>query len=368
MSRGVESARRKLAGTLIALVVSGVAVAIVPAASAAREWLDVRVFTRVGDPGQPEPIVVGPHKRRVLVGTNQQGKGDATARSRIFVYDRAGKLVGHYAIKGQPKEEDHGIQGLAFDGQGLLYALDRSAKPRVLTIDRQSGEQRTYARFRDVPSCSASGREHNCSATVGDQPAGPDYAAFAPDGRLYVTDIDQALIWRVPAGGGRPHVWFTDPALENVFGPNGCQFMADGRTLMFAVTAQGPSAGDPTQGALFKLRVTRDGGPGELHRFWTSNPFDGPDGFALARSGRVYLALAGADQLVVISPRGKELARVPETPAENLQMEVPFDGPASVAFLGQRALVTNQSTAGVPTSWAVLDVFAAERGLPLFRP
>lgn len=337
------------------------------AAHAARPWLDVRVFARVGDPGQPEPVVVGPQGRRVYVGTNQQGKGDARAPSRVFAYDRHGRLLREYVIEGQPLAEDHGIQSLGLDGQGLLYALDRSASPRVLTIERRSGEQRTYARFRDVPPCSGT-RNRNCSATRFDRPAGPDYAVFAPDGHLYVTDIDQALIWRVPSGGGKPTVWFTDPVLENLFGPNGCQFGADGRTLLFAVTAQGLNAGNPTRGALFELPVRRSGRAGKLHRFWTSRPLDGPDGLALARSGRVYLALAGANQLVVLSPSGEELRRVPASPLHNLLLPVPFDGPASVAFLGRRVLVSNQSTAGIRRNWAVFDIFAGERGLPLYRP
>jgi len=329
------------------------------------------VFARVPSPGQPEPVAIGPH-RTVFVGTNQQGKGDADAPSKVFVYSHRGRLRRGFELDGQDLESDHGIQGLAFDGRWRLYALDRSADPRVVKFDLASGAQRTYARFRDVPSCMASGRDRNCSATVGDAAAGPDYAAFAPDGRLYVSDIDQALIWRVPGGGGRPRVWFTDPRLENVFGPNGIQFMADGRTLLFAVTAQGPSAGDPTEGALFKLRVRRDGTAGRLRRFWTSRPLDGPDGFAIGRSGRVYLALAGANQLVVISPHGEEMARVPATPIENQAMDVPMDGPASAAFLGRRLLVTNQTSpaagSGDPDHWAIFDVYAGERGLPLFRP
>jgi hypothetical protein len=164
-------------------------------------------------------------------------------------------------------------------------------------------------------------------------------------------------------------VWFTDPRLENLFGPNGIQFMADGRTLLFVVTATSPGTGDPTSGALYKLPVRPDGSPGELEQFWRSRPFDGPDGFALARSGNVYVALAGASQILLLSPQGQELERAPATPAENAQMEVPLDGPASAAFLDDRVLVTNQSfPAGNPSSWAVLDVFAGEAGLPLFRP
>lgn len=73
--------------------------------------------------------------------------------------------------------------------------------------------------------------------------------------------------------------------------------------------------------------------------------------------------------MAVISPRGEELARAPSSESENQQMEVPFDQPASVAFLGERLLVTNHSLfARNEDHYAVLDVFAGEQGLPLFRP
>jgi sugar lactone lactonase YvrE len=198
----------------------------------------------------------------------------------------------------------------------------------------------------------------------------PRHLAFGPGGALYVTDIDQALIWRVPRGGGRPSVWLTDPRLESVYGPNGEQFMADGRTLMFAVTATFPSSdAPPASGALFTVKRRRDGHAGGLRLFWRSQPVDAPDGFALGRSGKVYLALAGASQIVVISPGGEELARVPASELENSRRDVPLDGPASVAFVGRRALITNQSPIrGDSASWAILDLYAGERGLPLFYP
>jgi sugar lactone lactonase YvrE len=328
----------------------------------------VRVFARVGNPGQPEPVAIGPDGR-VYVGTNQQQRGDARAPSKVFAFDRTGRLAREYVLAGQHLEEDHGIQGLAFDGRGLLYVLDRSATPRVVVLNPRTGAQRDYAPFRDVPSCSAAGRTSDCSATNVDAEPAPNFGAFAPNGSLYVTDIQQALIWRVPRGGGRADVWFTDPALESPFGPNGIQMMGDGRTLMFALTGGGPAAGSPSAGALYKIAVGAGGRPGTLQEFWRSRPLDGPDGFALARSGNVYLALAGASQLAVISAEGQERARVPGSPIENLSYEVPFDGPASVAFLDRSALVSNQSfPQGNPSSWAILDVFTGETGLPLFRP
>ncbi|MEK6276617.1 MAG: hypothetical protein AABM29_01195 [Actinomycetota bacterium] len=345
-------------------------VGAVAGGSHARESLDLRVFARIPAPGQPEPIAID-SRRRVYVGTNQLGKGDADAPSKIFVYSRFGQLLREYVIEGQSLSEDHGIQGLAFNRAGRLFALDRSADPRVIVLNPRTGKQRTYARFHDVPPCSEVEGSSDCSATLGNRAAEPDYAAFGPGGGLFVTDIEQALIWRVPRGGGTARVWLTDPRLESVFGPNGIQFIDRGRTLLLAATSTFPSPADPpASGALFKVPLKgRKRRPGELQLFWRSRPVDGPDGFAVGRSGTVYLALAGANQIAVISPTGEERARVPSGPIENLSLEVPVDAPGSVAFLGRRILVTNHSAnVGNPSSWAVLDLYAGEKGLPLFRP
>src|SRR5215212_3026851 len=350
---------------LVAALVLAAALAFaLPATAANREPLDVRVFARVPAPGQPEPIAIGPHRRRVYVATNQQGKGDADAASKVFVYSRRGRIVRDIQLRRQDLSDDHGIQGLAFDSHRHLYALDRSATPRVVRIGLRTRHQRDYATFRDVPPCSEP-HQRGCSATVADGEPAPDYPAFDPRGRLYVTDLQQALIWRVPRGGGPARVWLTDPRLENVFGPNGIQFLSPHR-ILFACSATSPSSGDPTSGALFTVRIRRDGSAGPLRTFWRSRPFDGPDGFAVSRSGRVYVALAASNQLVVLSRHGEERARVPATPLDNAMLEVPFDGPASAAFLGRRVLVTNQTSpiggTGNPDHWAVLDVFAGERG------
>ena len=356
------------------LALAALALLLVPAAAAgaaSRPLYDVRVFARVPHPGSPEPIVVQPDGT-VYVGTNQADKGsdeDIAAPSRVFAFSPTGKLLRSYSLLGQRLDENHGIQGIAPDGDGLLYLLDRSADPRVVVLDPVSRWRRRYASFHDVPTCSAAGRTTDCSATVNDNPAGPDYAVFAPGGAMYVTDIDQALIWRVPPGGGRAEVWFTDPRLESLFGPNGIQVLGDGRTLLFVNSASNPQAGNATTGRLYRLPIEPSGRPGQLTQLWESRPLDGPDGFAVGRSGRLYVALAAANQMVVISPAGAELARFPATPAQNEMQEIPFDGPASAAFYGERVLVTNQGfPRATPEHWAVLDVFAGEPGLPLFRP
>ena len=261
---------------------------------------------------------------------------------------------------------------MAFDGRDRLYAAD-AAPPRIVRLNPRTGSQRDYARFRDVPPCAAAGRSRNCSETSLDMSALPDYPVFAPGGAMYVTDLNQALIWRVPPVAGRPEVWYTEHGFESLFGPNGIQFLADGRTLLFALSTEGNPAATPAAAlrplpaaacAATARRANRasSGGPGSA---------DVPDGFAIARSGNVYVALAGTtgNAVAVISPSGEEIARVPASEIENQQMEIPFDQPASAAFLGGHVLVTNHALFSRNAAhYAVLDLFAGEPGLPLFRP
>ena len=332
----------------------------------AQDYLDIEIFTAVDPPGSPEGIAVAPDGT-VYVGTNRAVHDSNAYPSVLFAYDAAGQLIDQWTIQGQ-NQTSSGLLGLALDGDGAVYALDRDP-PRVLRIHPSSGVQTTYATFHDVLPCSGGGSPGDCSAGTIDQGSNPNYPVFAADGTLYVTDSAQALIWRVPPGGGEGEVWFTDAALEGIFGPNGIQFRADGTTLLFAMTGyQGPDTGFTT-GRLYELPVLPNGDPGTMSLFWTSRPVDGPDGFSIAVSGNVYVALAGTNQLVVIGPTGSELARVPATPAENAQLEVPMDMPASTGFLGNRLLMTNQSLfTGNSNSWVVYDIFADEPGLPLFYP
>ena len=343
------------------------AFALLPAVLSAqeREPLDIETFALVPPPGQPEGIAVS-DDGTVYVGTNVVATSSRPEPSKIFAFDSTGVLVEEYTVPGV-----EGLLGMAFDGDGRLYVVDPTP-PRVFRLDPETGAQSDYTAFHDVLPCSQGGAPGDCSDTQGDDVPLPNYLVFAEDGTMYVTDTRQALIWRVPRGGGEPEVWFTDGCLEGTFGPNGIQFEADGETLLFAMTGtqQGGCDAAPANGALYQLRVLPDGSPDDhLSLFWESQPADGPDGFSIAASGNVYVALAGTNQIAVLSPTGAELARVPETPVDNALLDVPLDMPASTAFLGTSVLFTNQSLfAGHPDSWAVLDLFADEVGLPLHRP
>ena len=179
----------------------------------------------------------------------------------------------------------------------------------------------------------------------------------------------------MPPGGGVAQPWLTDPRLDGggMFGTAGIELMADRRTLLLS---QASSAGfgelNPTTGKLYKVAIQADGRPGAPAKVWESGPAEAPDGFAIAKSGRVYLALVSPDanQLVVIAADGKEIERFPQSPGGGDNgSPVPFDSPSSVMFLGTSVVVANQSYVnGDATHQAILDVETGEEGLTPFIP
>ena len=186
-----------------------------------------------------------------------------------------------------------------------------------------------------------------------------------------MTDYQQGLVWRVPAGGGPAHVWFTDPQLDGaLFGPAGIVMMSDHRTLMLDTSAGGVTSPNSTTGKLYTLGINADGSAGTLHKIYESGAKEAPDGFALAQSGNVYMALVGpqVNQLVEISPTGQELGRISHDGSGG-NGDIPFDEPSSVSFDGDRMIVTNDAYfSGDATHFAIFDVFAGEPGAPIYVP
>lgn len=318
---------------------------------AARERWDTRVFSLVPEPGFPASAYVHPNGR-VYAGTFTDPSGDDRP-SRVFEWRRDGTLLRSWTVPGQDTDNEQGVQVATSDAQGRLVLLDRSPA-RVRMLDPRTGRFTTYARFGPD--------------------AVPNFAAWGRDGSLYVSDYAQPVLWRVPPGGGEPKPWLRDQRLDGgEFGTTGLRLAADRRTL---VVAQSSSAGlgeaNPSTGKLYTVRIRPDGRPGPLRMLWESRPADSPDGFAIARSGRIYVANVSpsSNQIVVVSPTGHEVERFPEAPALGANgSSVPFDSPSSAAFLGTRIIVANQAFAtGDRDHQALLDVETAERGLSILIP
>ena len=332
------------------LVALAVLAAAAPATAHARSRWDTQVLALVPHPGFPANAYPSPDGR-VYEGTYDNPRGDASP-SRVLEYDPdRGTLLRSWTVAGQDLSSAHGVQVATEDAAGRLVLLDKSPA-RVLLLDRATGEQSTYATFGP--------------GTV------PNHAAWGPDGSLYVTDYEHAVLWRVPPRGGTPEAWLRDARLDGgPFGTTGIALTADRATLLVAQQSQaGLGAGNPATGRLWAVPITAGGRPGPMRQLWESRPLDGPDAFGVARSGNVYVALLVANQIAVIGPDGRERERFPATPliGEN-GSAVPFDNPSSARFLGTRLLVANQSfLAADPGHQAILDVETGEPGLPEHIP
>jgi sugar lactone lactonase YvrE len=328
---------------LVALAV--LAAAPVPAAHARTRW-DTQVLALIPRPGFPANAYPAPDGH-VYEGTYDNPQGDTIA-SRVLEYDPDRRtLLRSWIVTGQNLSGAHGVQVATSDAAGRLVLLDKSP-PRVLLLDRATGEQTTYATFEP--------------GTV------PNHAAWGPDGSLYVTDYEHAVLWRVPPHGGTPQAWLRDARLDGgPFGTTGIVLAADQATLLVGQQSQaGGGAGNPATGRLWSIPIAADGAPGAMRQLWESRPLDGPDSFGVARSGNVYIALLVANQIAVIGPDGVERERFPANPGSGDNgSAVPFDNPSSAHFLGTRLMVANQSfLAADSTHQAILDVETGEPGLP----
>jgi sugar lactone lactonase YvrE len=351
----------------------------IPAVAGARARWDTKVLAHVPAPGYPAKTYVDP-RGRVWEGTYVDLNG-STLPSRVFEFDgTTGAVLREFVVEGQRLDKEHGVQVATSDASGRLILIDRA---RASVLDPDTGRQTTYATFAQVQRCSVAGSgSSDCSHESRDAEPFADYAAWGPDGSLYVTDYAQALIWRVPPGGGTPRVWLTDALLEGSgfgsatagaftgFGTAGIWLLPDRRTLLIS-QASVRNSDDPTSGALYTMQIRPDGSSGPLRKIWESAPTDLPDGFAVAKSGNIYLCAVGlTTQIVVISSDGRELERFPRTPfTGDNGSSVPFDQPSGLAFLGTRLILANQSSlSGNAAHQALLDVEVAEEGQPEFIP
>lgn len=310
-------------------------------------------FATVPSPGHPEGIVV--HAGVVYVGTHVGAVPNAGGSpSKIFSYDLAtGVPHGEISVAGQNLRAIHGILALAFGPDGRLYAVDRNP-PRLLAFDLSPTPptQQTYAAVPTMTSC----RSTPCTPTALDTPPLPDGLAFDRAGRAYVSDVDNGTIFRIPPGGGMAEMWFQDPRIDGVFGPNGITLDPTGTRLYFVTS----SAASPTApGAVYSLPVVDHPNPADLRPIHAYlEPGALPDGIAFGRSGALYVTLAGINQFSVLNGDGTELRRFPN-PVDNQQRDAPLDNPANIDFDGRGSLLVPNQTFFSPGSehWAILDVW-----------
>lgn len=305
---------------------------------------ETRVLASVPPPGFPAYVHAHPNGR-AYAGNYSDPKGDAMP-ARVFEWTASGTLLRSWTPPDQDLSVPRGVQVATSDARGRLVLLEKS-RARVMTLDTTTGEFRTHA---TIPA-------------AGGTPI-PNYATWGPDGALHVSDYGQPVLWRVPSGGGVPQPWFRSPRLAGTeFGTTGLVYRPEQRAFLVAQMTT-DALTDLKRGHLHRLEVGPDGTPGRLTTLWRSLPMELPDGFGVAASGHLYVALLGSNQLVRLAPDGTELERFPSLPLTGDNgSAVPFDGPSCATFLGTRLLVANQApVTGDAARHALLEVEAGEAG------
>src|SRR5215510_6640431 len=181
-----------------------------------------KVVAAVPLPGFPEGITTRGNRFYV---SGPAAFGQPLGSAFVDAYDiRTGVLEATYPITiTNPFAGMSGASCAAFGPDGKLYVVEPFVG--IIRMDLDPGNtQSIYAQFI---------------------PAGPSLLndlAFDDDGNLYVTDSFAATIYRIPAGGGAPAVWFTDPRLAGdamvPFGVNGIRIDKNNKNVYMSVTAE----------------------------------------------------------------------------------------------------------------------------------
>ena len=316
---------------------------------------DSKVIAAVPLPGYPEGVAVK-GDRIYVSGPAAFGVTDA---AMVWSYDRdSGALVEQFPVTiGNPYVGVHALSCIAFGPGGDLYAIEPFVGIIRMRLNNQNSQE-VYSAFPPPP------------ATGG---ALPNDLAFDKHDNLYVTDTFQGLIYRIPKGGGAPEVWFQDPRLlgnpSAPFGVNGIRIDKKNDYIYFSVTVRGDFSG-----AIYRLPLVAHPTAAQLEEFhiYPASPYGppAPDGIAFGKSGKLYVALAGASLISVLGSNGAELT-VLNGPAsyDGTPNTLQWANPANIAFNDHEdALVVTNHASLVPYDpalFAIFDVYVDDKGDPL---
>lgn len=325
------------------------------ATGSAAAFGDASVFAEVGDPGAPHGVAVDSRGRVHVVTDNAPGRGGG-GPSVVVRYDATGAEEAALEIDGQAEGRRTGLLGLAIDSDDRVYVLN-SDPAQVVSVDLDDGSQEVVAELPDLEACLPPLRTEDCAPGTTDSAPLPTAAAFDPAGNLFVTDAGQATVWRLAGGSGAPEQWHSDSAYA-AGPPEGglaaLSFDREGDLLLLVTTSFHDVA--LAQGFVHRVAVASDGSAGARIEIARTGSGDAPTGLAVGASSQIYVALSGADELLVLSESGEETQRLDSKTIEE-SAGVPLDTPAGLGFLGDALLVTNKSAVlNDPAHWVVFEV------------
>ncbi len=348
----------------ISLAITAVLLSAIPVQTYANQTLgEVEVFATVPTPpGFPEGIAVQDGIVYIAGPAAPQTAGNATP-SGVVAFDLAtGELIQTYDTQGEDLDAEHANTCIAFDNASRLYVLN--SQLGIYRIDIESGEQETYAAaIPDIPTCLFSKKDESCSPGLRNRFPMANDIAFDAHGNAYITDSLQATIWKVPAGGGAPEVWFQDFLLNSFIfgfvGVNGLRLDPTGTMVYITVTSN-----PRNQGIIYTLPLTQNPGSEDLSEFHVFDKGETPDGIAFGASGRLYTVINGDNtKIIVLNPDGTEYSRI-ESDLFRSSANAAFDGEGSLLVVNHPISDGRED----PSLFKVLKMFVDDIAAPLIRP
>lgn len=292
---------------------------------------------------QPEGIAVDP-RGNVYASSNS----DTAIVGHVCVFSRAGTLVDIIEVPtgtspvigllGELFEEDHG-----------LYVVDQAdnviPNGRLLKINPRTHAVTVLAAGFAFPNAIAQDWNRD----------------------LYVSDSLTGQIARVAPDGTSNTVWIDSPLLrtnnpDQPVGANGLAFDRDHRFLYVANTGDHRILRIPVRrnGSAGPIEVFADGATLNSH-LGITQALAGADGIQFDVRGNLYVLANQAQEIQVLSPDGRLIARYAGSGANVL------DFPASLVFKGDDLYIANMSAQddGVNSKLSVFE--APHPGLPLDR-